>query len=562
MNYPLWSLPAKGLLIAAVAIVHVFISHFAVGGGLFLVLAERKARRERDEALLGYVRAHTRFFVLLTLVMGAMTGVGIWFTIGLVHPDATSSLINTFVWGWAIEWTFFVTEIAAAMVYYYGWDRLDARTHEIVGWIYFASAWLSLAVINGILTFMLTPGAWLANHGFVAGILNPTYLPSLAARTCAAIGLAGLYALLTAARLADAGLKERVARYAARWILPMALGLPLSVAAYLAVAFLVGVPLGEPLGGPGGGLGGVAGALLRGSASGSPVAIRAAQAVLVASVCTLLLSLVATRLRPRTYGRPLAVATLACAFVALGGGEWVREDIRKPFVIGGYMYVNGVYAAGETRGRAFAAAGEQAEGQGAASTGRFSAAALDDSGVLGAVSWVNRLPPPGAADRAEAEGAEVFRLLCSSCHTVDGYLGIRRLVAGKSQPALRTMLEHLDTWRGRRMPPFTGIDAEGRALAFYLSRLGGSRETLAEAAPAAGSAAAYFDANCSACHGPGAEFQIGGRGRTAAQVEEMLGRLPSINDAMPPFDGPAELRRPLAEYLAALPAPAKQGGGR
>ena len=177
MNYPLWSLPAKGLLIAAVAIVHVFISHFAVGGGLFLVLAERKARRERDEALLGYVRAHGRFFILLTLVMGAITGVGVWFTIGLVHPDATASLINAFVWAWAIEWTFFVTEIAAAMVYYYGWDRLDARTHEAVGWIYFAAAWLSLAVINGILTFMLTPGSWLANRGFLAGLLNPAYLP-------------------------------------------------------------------------------------------------------------------------------------------------------------------------------------------------------------------------------------------------------------------------------------------------------------------------------------------------------------------------------------------------
>ena len=52
MNFPIWELPAAGLLIAAVAIVHVFISHFAVGGGLFLVLAERKARRENDPAFL------------------------------------------------------------------------------------------------------------------------------------------------------------------------------------------------------------------------------------------------------------------------------------------------------------------------------------------------------------------------------------------------------------------------------------------------------------------------------------------------------------------------------
>jgi len=35
MNYPVWYVPAfgGGLLIAMVAIVHVFVSHFAVGGG-------------------------------------------------------------------------------------------------------------------------------------------------------------------------------------------------------------------------------------------------------------------------------------------------------------------------------------------------------------------------------------------------------------------------------------------------------------------------------------------------------------------------------------------------
>ncbi|HUV13471.1 MAG TPA: hypothetical protein VMY18_07490, partial [Acidobacteriota bacterium] len=90
MNYPIWDIPASGLLIAGVAIIHVFISHFAIGGGLFLVLFEMKARREGDSDLLSYVQLHSRFFLLLTLVMGAVTGVGIWFTVGLVHPQATS----------------------------------------------------------------------------------------------------------------------------------------------------------------------------------------------------------------------------------------------------------------------------------------------------------------------------------------------------------------------------------------------------------------------------------------------------------------------------------------
>ena len=115
MNYPIWDVPGAGLLIAFISVLHVFISHFAVGGGLFLVLAERKARREQDGALRDYVKRHSRFFLLVTLVLGAVTGVGIWFTIALVNPQGTSSLINTFVWGWAAEWTFFITEIAAAI---------------------------------------------------------------------------------------------------------------------------------------------------------------------------------------------------------------------------------------------------------------------------------------------------------------------------------------------------------------------------------------------------------------------------------------------------------------
>ncbi|MGZ8869378.1 MAG: cytochrome ubiquinol oxidase subunit I, partial [Thermoanaerobaculia bacterium] len=235
MNYPLWDLPAAGLLIAFVAIVHVFVSHFAVGGGLFLVWTERKARRENDTELLEYVRRHSRFFILVTLVFGAVTGVGIWFTIGLVHPAATSSLINTFVWGWAIEWTFFLAEIAAALVYFYSWDKLTPKQHMAVGWIYFGAAWASLIVINGILTYMLTPGSWIENRAFWSGFFNPTNWPSAVIRTLGAIGLAGIYALFTATWIASPELTRKLSRYAALgWVLPMAIGMPIALFWYFA----------------------------------------------------------------------------------------------------------------------------------------------------------------------------------------------------------------------------------------------------------------------------------------------------------------------------------------
>ena len=89
MNYPVWYISTVGgpLVIALMAIVHVMVSHFAVGGGLWLVLTEKRARRLQKPFMLEYVKKHTLFFMLLTMVFGALTGVGIWFTISLAGPE-------------------------------------------------------------------------------------------------------------------------------------------------------------------------------------------------------------------------------------------------------------------------------------------------------------------------------------------------------------------------------------------------------------------------------------------------------------------------------------------
>ncbi len=137
MEYPVWSLFALGggLPIVLIGVVHVFIAHFAVGGGLFLVLTEHKAYREDNGHILGYVKNHTFFFLLLSLVFGGLTGVGIWFTISLLSPQATSLLVHTFVFGWAIEWVFFAGEIVALLVYYYRFKDMPRKTHLKIGWL-------------------------------------------------------------------------------------------------------------------------------------------------------------------------------------------------------------------------------------------------------------------------------------------------------------------------------------------------------------------------------------------------------------------------------------------
>jgi cytochrome bd-type quinol oxidase subunit 1 len=200
-----------------ISILHVFVSHFAIGGGFFLVVNERAARSAGDPVRLEFLEKLNRFFALATLVTGALTGVGIWFVIGPLNPAATEVLIHNFVWAWALEWTLFVVEILAAILYYYGWKRMSPAGHMAIGWIYFIFAWLSLFVINGILTFMLTPGSWLVSGNFWDGLVNPTYWPSLVLRSLIAVMIAGLYALLVAARIRREEDKIRLVRRKAAW---------------------------------------------------------------------------------------------------------------------------------------------------------------------------------------------------------------------------------------------------------------------------------------------------------------------------------------------------------
>ena len=458
MNYPIWELSfGAGFLIAFVAILHVFVSHFAVGGGLFLVVTERKARRNNDAALLAWLKAHTKFFVLVTVVFGAISGVGIWFTIGLIGPTATSNLIHAYVWGWAIEWVFFFVEITAALLYLYGWDKIEARLHEWYGWIYFIAAYASLVIINGIITFMLTSGTWVKNHEFWHGFFNPTYFPSLAFRSAISVALAGIYALITASTQKDTVLKARLVRWSAVWIVP-----GLAVLPVLGWWYIRAIP-----------------ADVWASARGPmPTATQyASDAVLLMGV-TFALVLLAL-IRPGRMHVAFSLLVAMAAFVTMGSFEFVRESIRKPYVISNYLYANSLYSAKMSR------------------DGGFSVDEVNATGILKASKWTS------IHDLAEANpedaGHEIFRLECESCHTMDAYRGVRHYVALRQwdKNKLQLMLGSLDIMHNGVMPPFAGTDAERAALAAYLSSV---EPIPATAGAAASDGRTIFDQNCVMCH--------------------------------------------------------------
>jgi cytochrome bd-type quinol oxidase subunit 1 len=423
MNYPIWEVPliGGGIVIAIVAVVHVFISHFAVGGGLYLVMTERKARRENDEALLDFMKGQSLFFLLLTLVAGALTGVGIWFTISLVSPDATSTLLRVFVWIWAIEWVFFLVEVVSILVYYYSWDRLTPEDHMRVGWIYAGSAWASLVLITGILSFQLTPGAWTSTRDLQDAFFNATFWPSVVLRTAVAVALAGLYALVTGSMVADRELRERVIRYSSLWLRPAFVAIPLAGLWFLLMAPERAREL--PIG-------------------GSAVIQIFVALSLVFSLFIFGFTYLGAFREPRRFGFAMALMLLSMAFVVTGTGEWVREGVRKPYIIGEYMYANSIRIGDVRR--------------------------LSQEGVLANARWarVSAIDP----DNEEEAGKEVFRLVCSGCHTVSGYNAVEPLLRNWDESYIDSQLQHLDELTDV-MPRFIGTEAERRALAAWLADL-------------------------------------------------------------------------------------------
>lgn len=444
MHYPWWYVPhaTSPMLIALISVLHVLVSHYAVGGGFFLAVESGYAYRNGDRDYLTYLKRHARFFILLTVVFGAITGVGIWWTIGLASPLATSVLIQTFVFGWAIEYVAFVVELTSAFIFYYYWGRLPYRTQGIIVWIYALAAWVSLVLITCITGFMLHPGSWLESRTFWAAMFNPQAIPQIIARTGGALLLSALYVYLHAAfTLRDARLRDLIGRRSAR---PALLG-----------AVLVTV-------------GGATWHLFLPESAKAVLATAAALNILMALIFALtivvfVLLYVGPYRNPGWLSPGFALALFLFGFAAFSTGEFVREAVRKPYIIYNLVLGNQVltdevaelqkkgYLEGGTWTRAFV---RQHYPQ------VFVGQRIDEQRLL-------RLPPE---DR-KVLGSVLFQYHCNDCHAArDGYSAVGRLLQGRPRTLIVPLIENLHLVH-YFMPPWSGTPEEAELLTDYVATI-------------------------------------------------------------------------------------------
>ena len=438
MIFPILHIPklGDGMTIALDAVLHVVISHgLAIGLMTMLILFQTLTYMGKGPHWARITRSLLGPTVVVITSVGAVTGVGIWFITGILAPEGIGSLIHLFFWPWFIEWGAFTSEVILLLFYYYLRDKL-AEKHPgrltALGWSYVAMAVISAILISGILGFMLTPAGWPWGQTFDQAYYNPTFAPQVFLRLAAGLGigavlLAGWIAWRFKGTQQERGSALRVA--GGVFLACVAVG---GVSAWV---YFSRIPMTY--------LTHWKFAVATSYMSQLPDFLPTLNAVAVGVLC--LTGLVAV-LRWSTLSRILCIpAMLLCVFMVMEF-ERIREFVRGPYLLPGYMYANQVPLVEKL--------------------------ALDEKNenYLPRMRWVDdsgKLSPDMVAGQA------LFAANCGVCHTtVKGGLnniGIR--VAGRTLDSLNAIVDMTENL-GPFMTPFTGSESERLLLASYIYMLG------------------------------------------------------------------------------------------
>lgn len=429
MNFPSveFSWLGNGTVIALIAIIHVIISHgIAIGTTAIAVSIEVRATKRRNAKLDELAKSMTKWILIITTTLGAMTGVGIWFSTSVIQPDSIAALLRIFFWAWVAEWVAFITEVVLLIIYYYTWDKWKEgrkkQKHIQLGVALIFFSWLTMAIITGVLAAKLTPGKWTETLSFWNAFINPTYIPSLGFRMFLAVMLTiALISFIIRVRVKDKELRGEVFSVFAIW---GAISLPMTF--ILGLWYLWAIPQ-------------QAYDMIVWSTGMTENRFKT---INIAAFTILVVFLVWLVKSPKTMPWILSFVVMGASIGFIGEFEVVRESIRKPYIIYNYMYANGTLAKDYEKHK--------------------------EEGFLPNATWSTEAEVTDV-NQLEA-GRQMYVGQCITCHTMDGWRDKRSLsvrLEGWTEEAIAGYLPTIHTVRVS-MPPVAGTDEEIKALAAYI----------------------------------------------------------------------------------------------
>lgn len=434
MEYPSWYVPfiTAPMLIPFVAIPHVIVAQFAVGGGILLAYLVSRAYKENISEAFPFLKGLAKFFILITIVFGAVTGLGIWWSIGLTSPETTQALINIFVFAWATEWVFFVLEIVSAFCFYYLWDKLLPREHIILGWIYAISALFSLVIITAITSFMLNTGNWSSDKGFFSAIFNPLFIPQTLIRTGGSLAISALWIGIYTSfyRNISSDCKNTIIRWISRWALGGMILIVLGGGGYFA-----NLPEHAWLN------------MMR-----APMLIIFTVINFGITLLIIIAFAIGVKDGHKWINPPSAILVFLMGAMAIVTGEFIREGARKPYRIEKLILSPGIFVK--------------------------DISLFKRDGFISNVPWLKFYAEKkiknnisySEEEKGKELGKAIFQYHCGSCHAVVGYNGIKPLISSWTPNMIKDGIANLHR-ANPAMPVWLGSDAELEMLILYLSTL-------------------------------------------------------------------------------------------
>lgn len=321
-QFPLFYFPEYGSawMMGMTGTIHILASHTSVGAAMLFAFLAYKAYKEDRADLYPYMKKYGMFLLIFSYVIGSITGPGIWYTATAASPRGISALIHNFVWVWATEWVFFVYEVIGVFVLVYFIDKIDKKTHLKLTFSFALASVGTLALIIGIISFMMWPGTetYYATGSTSDAFFGTNTFPHMFLRIGFMIMLSGVIGLFISSAMKKENLHLSNE-------LTKTMGYVSMLGGFLVIFFFMWYMGTLP------------------DNAHAVFNVTKDEVIQNRIILTIIFSLyfLLAISKPEFISKPLAGIMI---FVILVGGIWpcekLRESMRKPYVAGQYMYSN------------------------------------------------------------------------------------------------------------------------------------------------------------------------------------------------------------------------------
>jgi cytochrome bd-type quinol oxidase subunit 1 len=438
-QFPLFYFPEYGSawMMGMTGTIHILASHTSVGAAMLFAFLAYKAYKENRTDLYPYMKKYGMFLLIFSYVIGSITGPGIWYTATAASPRGISALIHNFVWVWATEWVFFVYEVIGVFVLVYFIDKIDKKTHLKLTYTFALASVGTLALIIGIISFMMWPGtnAYYATGSASDAFFGTNTFPHMFLRIGFMIMMSGVIGLVISSAMKKENLELSKE-------LTKKMGYISLFGGFLTMFFFMWYM---------GTLPDNAHAVFN-ITKDSVIQTRIFLAI--AFSLYFLLAIVKPNFINPTFASAMIVVIL---LVGLWPGEKLRESMRKPYVAGQYIYSNQIISR-DVKGKNI----------------KSELPLIAEKGLLKVNPFIpDRLKTITPENKLEV-GELLAKMSCSNCHSLEKtgkYRPLKDRLGGMDKESVLSILHLIGNGGMPYMPTLKLPEHEYDAIAEYFASL-------------------------------------------------------------------------------------------